>query len=67
MNLIGVIGLQSLGVGNIFRSGAQFGQAGAAVDLPIFDGGRRKARYRGARRFVLDVALVKALGGGWRS
>jgi NodT family efflux transporter outer membrane factor (OMF) lipoprotein len=49
VNLIGLIGLQSLGVGNIFRSGADFGQAGAAVDLPIFDGGRRKARYRGAR------------------
>lgn len=49
VNLIGLIGLQSLGVGNIFKSGSNFGQAGAAVDLPVFDGGRRRARYRGAR------------------
>ena len=49
INLIGLIGQQSLGVGNVFRRGANFGEAGAAFDLPIFDGGRRKARYRGAR------------------
>ena len=49
VNLLGLIGLQSLGVGNLFRSGSDFGQAGAAFDLPIFDGGRRRARYRGAR------------------
>jgi NodT family efflux transporter outer membrane factor (OMF) lipoprotein len=49
VNLIGLIGLQSLGVGHIFRSGADFGQAGAAFDLPVFDGGRRRAGYRGAR------------------
>jgi NodT family efflux transporter outer membrane factor (OMF) lipoprotein len=49
VKLIGVIGLQSLGVGNIFRGGADLGQVGPAIDLPIFDGGRRKARYRGAR------------------
>jgi outer membrane protein TolC len=49
VNLIGLIGLQPLGVGNIFRPGADFGVAGAAFDLPIFDGRRRRARYRGAR------------------
>ncbi|THD79297.1 MAG: efflux transporter outer membrane subunit [Phenylobacterium sp.] len=49
VNLIGLIGGQSLGVGNVFRTGADFGEAGAAFDLPIFDGGRRRARYRGAR------------------
>jgi NodT family efflux transporter outer membrane factor (OMF) lipoprotein len=49
VNLIGLIGAQSLGVGNLFKAGADLGQAGAAVNLPIFDGGRRRARYRGAR------------------
>lgn len=41
--------MQSLGVGNLLKSGGDIGAAGAAFDLPIFDGGLRRARYRGAR------------------
>jgi NodT family efflux transporter outer membrane factor (OMF) lipoprotein len=49
VNLVGLIGLQSLGAGNLFKAGGDLGSAGAAIDLPIFDGGRRKAGYRVAR------------------
>jgi NodT family efflux transporter outer membrane factor (OMF) lipoprotein len=48
VNLAGLIGLQSLGIGDLVKSGSSFGTAGAAFSLPIFDGGRRTAAYRAA-------------------
>lgn len=57
INLSAVLGLQSLGVGNLFRSGADFGSVGAAFSLPIFDAGRRKAAY-GVARADYDTAVA---------
>ncbi len=57
VNLLGLIGFQSLGIGNLFNGGSDVGAAGPAVSLPIFDGGRRRANYRGARAdYDLSVA-----------
>lgn len=48
VNLMGVIGVQALGIGNAFNSGADFGSVGPAISLPIFEGGRLRSQYRGA-------------------
>ncbi|QKH38933.1 efflux transporter outer membrane subunit [Achromobacter pestifer] len=67
INLSAMLGLQSLGVGNLFRSGSDFGSVGAAFSLPIFDAGRRKAAYGVARADYdaavanYDAALAQAL------
>lgn len=49
VNLAALIGVQSLGLNNLTHSGSDIGQAGVALSLPIFDGGRRDGAYRGAR------------------
>lgn len=49
VNLTAVIGLQSIGLGNLIESGSSFGSAGPALSLPIFQGGRIEGAYRGAR------------------
>ena len=49
INLSALIGLQSLGLSNLFDKGSEYGNFGAAISLPIFDGGRLQGRYRGAR------------------
>ncbi len=49
VDLTAIVGLQSLGLGNLFRSGSTIGNGGAALSLPVFDGGRIAGRYRGAR------------------
>ena len=67
INLGAVVGLQSLGLDNLFKGGSSFGTAGPALSLPIFDGGRLAGAYRGARAdYDLSVAtydstLVTAL------
>lgn len=43
------IGLQALGLGNVFKSGSSFGSAGPAISLPIFRGGALQGGYRRAR------------------
>lgn len=48
VNLMALIGFQSLGLSNLLLSGSHFGVAGPAVSLPIFDGGRLRAEYRAA-------------------
>jgi NodT family efflux transporter outer membrane factor (OMF) lipoprotein len=48
VNLVGMIGVQSLGLGNLFNSGSDYGSVGPAISLPIFNGGRLKAEHRGA-------------------
>lgn len=58
INLLGLVGLESLGIGNLLNGGADIGSGGPAISLPIFDGGRRRANYRGARAdYDLAVAL----------
>ncbi len=49
IGLSALIGFQSLGLGNLFDAGSKYGNGGAALSLPIFDGGRIAGRYRGAR------------------
>lgn len=49
INLSAIVGLQSLGLGQLFKSGSSYGNGGAAFSLPVFDGGRLAGRYRGAR------------------
>lgn len=49
ISLSAVVGLQSLGLGQLFNSGSKYGNGGAAFSLPIFDGGRLAGAYRGAR------------------
>ncbi len=48
VNLSAFIGLQSLGLNNLTRSGSDIGQAALALSLPIFDGGALRASYRRA-------------------
>ena len=49
VNLSALVGLQSLGLSNLFKSGSEYGNGGVAISLPIFEGGRLQGRYRGAR------------------
>ncbi|MGZ8329012.1 MAG: efflux transporter outer membrane subunit [Allosphingosinicella sp.] len=44
-----LVGLGSLGLGNLFGASSGFGSVGPAVSLPIFSGGRLQGAYRGAR------------------
>lgn len=49
VNLTAFIGLQSLGIGQLTKAGSEIGSVGPAISLPIFNGGRLRAQYRGAR------------------
>lgn len=57
VNLIGLVGLQALGIGNLFSSDASTYGAGAAVHLPFFEGGKLRADYAGATAGV-DAAIA---------
>lgn len=49
IRLDALVGLQSLGLGNLFEGDSKFGSAGPAISLPIFRGGELKGRYTAAR------------------
>jgi NodT family efflux transporter outer membrane factor (OMF) lipoprotein len=49
VNLTAIIGLQTLGLDRLGDGSVSFAQAGPAVSLPIFNGGRIQGAYRGAR------------------
>lgn len=57
VNLSALIGLQSLGLGRLIETGSSIGSAGPAFTLPIFDGGRLRARYRNAGA-TYDAAIA---------
>ncbi|PZU69497.1 MAG: multidrug transporter [Sphingobium sp.] len=67
INLTGLIGMQALGIDDVFNSGSDFGSVGPALTLPILDGGRLRAQYRGAESDYkaavaqYDATLVQAL------
>ncbi len=67
ISLSALIGLQSLGLSNLFKSGSEYGNGGAAISLPIFEGGRLQGRYRGSRAdydaavATYDRTLIDAL------
>ena len=49
INISAIIGLQSLGLDSLFKSGSVYGSGGPAISLPLFDGGRISAAYAGTR------------------
>jgi len=49
LSLSGLIGLQSLGLDNLFKGGSSIGNVGPAISLPIFRGGALQGQYRQAR------------------
>lgn len=49
VNLLAFAGFDALGIGKLLTAGADVGGVGPAIGLPIFDGGRRRSNYRGAR------------------
>jgi NodT family efflux transporter outer membrane factor (OMF) lipoprotein len=57
VNLAAFIGYESLGLEKLTNSGSDVGNAGAAVHLPLFEGGRLRANYRGARA-EYDLAVA---------
>ncbi len=67
VNLSALVGMQALGIDNVFKSGSDFGSAAPALTLPILDGGRLRAQYRGAESEYkaavaqYDGTLVQAL------
>jgi NodT family efflux transporter outer membrane factor (OMF) lipoprotein len=67
ISLSALVGLQSLGLSNLFKAGSEYGNGAAAISLPIFQGGRLEGRYRGARAdydaavATYDRTLVAAL------
>lgn len=67
INLTALVGLQALGLDNVFASRSDFGSAGPAITLPIFNGGRLRGQYRAAEAEYrvaaaqYDGVLVQAL------
>ncbi len=56
IRLSAMAGLQAVGIGNLLQSDSVFASAGPAISLPLFDGGARRGRYRGAEA-VYDEAV----------
>lgn len=67
INLTGLVGVNSLGLDDLFKAGSLITTFGPAITLPIFEGGRLKGEYRGARANYdeavarYDGTLVNAL------
>jgi NodT family efflux transporter outer membrane factor (OMF) lipoprotein len=61
INLSAVIGLQSLGLDMLAKSGSLAGSVGPAITLPIFDSGRLQGQYKGARA-EYDAAVASYNG-----
>lgn len=57
VNLLAFIGVQSLGLDNLTNKGSDVGSVGAAIHLPLFEGGRLRAAY-GEARAEYDVAVA---------
>ncbi|KHK93112.1 efflux transporter outer membrane subunit [Novosphingobium malaysiense] len=57
ISLRGLIGMTSLGISNLVDSGSTYGNAGAALTLPIFQGGRLKGNFTQARG-AYDAAVA---------
>lgn len=48
VNLMAFVGVQSLGIGNLTKSGSDLGSVGPAISLPIFNTQRLQGQLRGA-------------------
>jgi len=61
VNLLGVVGLQSLGIHNLTKSGSDLGSVGPAISLPIFNTERLQGQLRGAHaEYEAAVATYNA-------
>ena len=60
INLTAFIGLNAVGLDNLFKGSSRQMGVTPALRLPLFDGKRLRARALDTR-----VSLMKALGGGW--
>lgn len=61
VNLIGFIGVQSLGIDNLSKSGSDLGSIGPAISLPIFNTERLQGQLRGAHaEYEAAVATYNA-------
>jgi len=61
VNLIGVIGVESLGIENLTKSGSGLGAVGPAISLPIFNTERLQGQLRGAHaEYAAAVATYNA-------
>lgn len=58
VNLSALVGLQAIGFGNFVDLNSGTAGAGAAIHLPLFDGGRRRADLAGAAA-AADVATAQ--------
>jgi NodT family efflux transporter outer membrane factor (OMF) lipoprotein len=56
INLSALIGLQSIGLGNLLSPGSLMSSVGPAIRLPIFDAGRLRANYAG-KTAEIDLAI----------
>ena len=67
VNLTAFIGLQALGLGNLFDRGSDIGTVGPAISLPVFQGSRLQGRYAQSRAEYddavasYDATLIGAL------
>jgi NodT family efflux transporter outer membrane factor (OMF) lipoprotein len=67
INLSGLIGLSSFGLGSLFSGGSTFGSVSPAVSLPLFHGGALQGQYRGRRGqydeavALYDASVIEAL------
>ncbi|MBI1771671.1 MAG: efflux transporter outer membrane subunit [Burkholderiales bacterium] len=57
INIVGFVGLSSLGLSNLANSGSSIIGAGPAIRLPIFEGGRLRAQLKG-KVAAYDVAVA---------
>lgn len=58
LNLGAIVGLLSMGGGNLFQASSRFYQVGPSLSLPIFDGGRLRANLAG-RDAQYDLAVAQ--------
>jgi len=67
INLAAYVGQQALYANLLWKASSQIGSVGPAISLPIFEGGRLRAQYRGAQAdyddavATYDATLVQAL------
>ncbi|TDR77853.1 efflux transporter outer membrane subunit [Paludibacterium purpuratum] len=61
VNLVGLLGVQSLGLNNLSKSGSDIGDAGVAISLPIFNTERLQGQLRGTHaEYEMAVANYDA-------
>jgi NodT family efflux transporter outer membrane factor (OMF) lipoprotein len=58
INLLGLVGFQSIGLGQLLSAGSLMSSVGPAIRLPIFDGGRLRANYA-AKTADLDAVITQ--------